>query len=244
MADQKKWFKVWTSILIDPHHSNMSLQDVGRWTRLGALTVSQGDHGKLVLIPPAKTFSLLMDCANLEDAIMSIKVLPNVQIERGDNDNRTITVIIKNWFKYQMDSTGYERLKRSRYKRRLREDKDKEKNISPKSPSFLKPTALEITDYAKSIGFELVGQTFCDFYEARGWNYKRNQPMKDWRAAVRYWKTNGMKMNGGNYGTKTNYPSKGYIGAVPIAEKYTTITQDGRDTKQNTDDGRCDKIPE
>ena len=123
MADQKKWFKVWTTILLDPHHMNMSIQNVGRWTRLGALMVSQGDNGKLSLTPPAKAFCLAMECDTFEGAIDALKVLPNVQIEEGKFDNGETTVSILNWFKYQVDSTGYERVKRSRYKRRGEESR-------------------------------------------------------------------------------------------------------------------------
>ena len=34
-------------------------------------------------------------------------------------------------------------------------------------------------------------QRFMDFYSANGWRMGRS-PMKDWRAAVRSWETNGM----------------------------------------------------
>lgn len=52
---------------------------------------------------------------------------------------------------------------------------------------FRKPTPEEATGYATEIGFNLVGQHFFDYYEARGWLIGKN-PMKDWRAAVRTWK--------------------------------------------------------
>lgn len=142
MSDNKKWFKVWATILVDPHHSNMSVQAVGRWTRLGALMVSQGNNGRMQIIPPAKALCVLMECDNFDALLIALKSLPNVHIDppHSDNnmgphgpplnDNGAITVSFTKWFKYQMDSTGYERVKRSRYKRR--EDK-----IRSKSTSFL-----------------------------------------------------------------------------------------------------------
>lgn len=52
---------------------------------------------------------------------------------------------------------------------------------------FIPPTVQEVTEYAESIGYELDGQNFVDFYTAKGWMIGRNK-MKDWRAAVRTWK--------------------------------------------------------
>ena len=149
MSDQKKWFKVWATITTDPHHSNMSLENVGRWTRLGALLVSVGDTGKLEITPPAKSLCALMECGDFNALIEVLKLLPNVQIEEGQSDNGSFTVIMQNWFKYQVDSTGYERVKRSRYKRRGEEIRGEEKrgedNIAP-SPFALRREELKVQD--------------------------------------------------------------------------------------------------
>ena len=62
-----------------------------------------------------------------------------------------------------------------------------------KDKKFLKPTASEINDYAKEIGFtSLDGSYFLDHYESNGWLVGKN-PMKDWKAAVRTWKRNSSK---------------------------------------------------
>lgn len=57
-----------------------------------------------------------------------------------------------------------------------------------KAKKFTKPTPEEVTAYGLEIGFQIDGQRFVDYYEARGWEYKKNSPMKEWRAAVRTWK--------------------------------------------------------
>ena len=57
---------------------------------------------------------------------------------------------------------------------------------------FDKPTPKEVNDYAKEINFNLDGDYFCDWNEARGWLVSKN-PMKDWKAAVRTWKRNSSK---------------------------------------------------
>ncbi|MBE3142912.1 MAG: hypothetical protein IMZ61_03195 [Planctomycetes bacterium] len=54
------------------------------------------------------------------------------------------------------------------------------------------PTPDEVTEYAKSIGFVLDGQYFCDHYEARGWKYNGGVRMASWKAAVRTWKHHGL----------------------------------------------------
>ena len=61
-----------------------------------------------------------------------------------------------------------------------------------KEKKFTKPTPKEVSDYAKEINFNLDGEYFCDWNDARGWLVSKN-PMKDWKAAVRTWKRNGNK---------------------------------------------------
>lgn len=136
MSDNKKWFKAWATILTDPTHSNLTLQQVGRWTRLMAYVVSGGERGKLKVIGPAKGFLLALDFESMAEARTVLKVLPNVQIQYPLNDTLddygSFIVIIKNWFKYQVDTTAYERVKRSRYKKR---GEEKRSITSPSTPS-------------------------------------------------------------------------------------------------------------
>ena len=54
------------------------------------------------------------------------------------------------------------------------------------------PTPEEVSEYAKTIGFALDGQYFCDHYEARGWKYNGGVKMVSWKAAVRTWKHHGL----------------------------------------------------
>lgn len=151
--------------------------------------VSVGEAGKIKFAPPARSLLAAMECSNLEDAKHAILKLPNVRIEEGKNDNGGFTVIMQNWFKYQIDSTAYERLKRSRYKRRGEETREEEKRNNPPTPRkvFSKPTPEEVKAYALSIGYKLDGHNFCDHYESKGWMIGKNH-MINWQAAVRTWK--------------------------------------------------------
>ena len=54
---------------------------------------------------------------------------------------------------------------------------------------FVKPEPQEVTDYANSIGFNLDGEHFVAYYQARGWKVGKS-PMADWKAAVVTWKRN------------------------------------------------------
>ena len=112
MADQKRWFKVWTSILSDPDISELSLEDVGRWVFLGALIAEHGERGSVAL--GEKTIRSKFQIPSLESIEEAFNRLPNVVLRRLENDNGKFIVTMNNWNKYQIDSTGYERQKRYR----------------------------------------------------------------------------------------------------------------------------------
>ena len=69
-----------------------------------------------------------------------------------------------------------------------------------------KPTPEEVSQYAQRIGADIDGQSFCDYYEARGWRYKGGVVMKSWQAAVRTWAARQKKRrdNGGARSEKSN----------------------------------------
>ena len=58
----------------------------------------------------------------------------------------------------------------------------KEKTLTRFSP----PTIEEVTAYCRERGNKVDAQRFADFYASKGWRVG-NQPMKDWKAAVRTW---------------------------------------------------------
>ncbi len=66
------------------------------------------------------------------------------------------------------------------------------------------PTAEQVKEYAQSINFDLDSEYFVDYYTARGWVLTNNVKMKNWQAAVRYWRRRDIKRQ------KTKlYPIKG-----------------------------------
>jgi len=68
-------------------------------------------------------------------------------------------------------------------------------NQTKSKRTFSPPTAKEVEEYAGSIDFQLDGEKFVSHYAANGWMRGRTK-MRDWRAAVRYWKATEKKQDG------------------------------------------------
>lgn len=74
---------------------------------------------------------------------------------------------------------------------RKQETEVKEKNNlkviqKEKTKIFQKPTVDEVKSYCQERNNGVDAERFIDFYASKGWKVG-NQPMKDWRAAVRTW---------------------------------------------------------
>ena len=67
----------------------------------------------------------------------------------------------------------------------------KEKPLTRFSP----PTVEEVSAYCLERGNKVDAQHFVDFYTSKGWKVG-NQPMKDWKAAVRTWEQRDGPGNG------------------------------------------------
>lgn len=62
----------------------------------------------------------------------------------------------------------------------------------PEKKKFQPPSSEEVATYCAERKNSVDPQVWHGYYEANGWKVGRN-PMKDWRAAVRYWESNGQK---------------------------------------------------
>ena len=62
----------------------------------------------------------------------------------------------------------------------------KDSEDTPKRTRFTPPTVDEVSAYCKERKNTVDAQRFVDFYASKGWKVG-NQPMKDWKAAVRTW---------------------------------------------------------
>jgi hypothetical protein len=61
----------------------------------------------------------------------------------------------------------------------LKGSKEKRERFSP-------PTVEDVSEYCKERGNKVDPNRFVDFYASKGWKVGQN-PMKDWKAAVRTW---------------------------------------------------------
>ena len=66
-----------------------------------------------------------------------------------------------------------------------------------KAKKFVKPTIEEILTYCRERKNSINAERFFDFYQSKGWKVG-NQPMKDWRAAVRTWERSENARSGSN----------------------------------------------
>lgn len=67
-----------------------------------------------------------------------------------------------------------------------REGADKPAPLPTKTKRFVKPTLEDVQAYCQERQNNVDPESFIDFYESKGWKVG-NQPMKDWKAAVRTW---------------------------------------------------------
>lgn len=63
-----------------------------------------------------------------------------------------------------------------------------------KKEKFKKPTIEEISLYCQERQNTISAENFFNFYESKGWRVG-NQPMKDWKAAVRTWESKERTLN-------------------------------------------------
>ena len=194
MSDQGKWWKLWLSALDDDDLENLSIHEWFAWARLACHIKGHGKNGRIVLRKPGTRVVQLMRVEDFDSAINMIKRFPNVEFETPQNETvrETVEYIVKfkNWNKYSGDYS-YERVKKFRKNETVEdsqnETRQEEKRGEEKRRVFIPPTIPEVLQFCKSQGFHVDAEKFVNHYAARGWQFKRGQPMKDWKAAVRTW---------------------------------------------------------
>lgn len=88
------------------------------------------------------------------------------------------------------------------------QDKDKDKdqdqdkdydqeNVTGKPPRtrFVPPSVEDVRLYCEERGNNVDPQHFVDYYTANGWTQGKGKPVKDWKACVRTWESNGITRN-------------------------------------------------
>lgn len=148
MADNKQWFKVWTSILTDPQLASLHNQTVGCWVRLCALTAQHGTGGILKITAQQLIVTLHLLKASQNDInkifndLKKLNILINEEVQK--ESVTLVTLQFLNWQKYQAYSESYERVnkfrkrKSERYtcnvEKKRREEKRREKKRKENPP--------------------------------------------------------------------------------------------------------------
>jgi len=146
VADQKKWFKVWTSILSNANFAEMSLEDIGRWTLLGAAIALDGDKGSLEIPGEGKELCRILRVKNLTEAAYTLKRIKSAELDVQKVSGKK-SVRYRNWYTYQEDSRRLER--RSRTAQRRGEEK---RSKEPPKPPVTRKTPGSSTGGDPTIG--------------------------------------------------------------------------------------------
>ena len=132
----------------------------------GEITCKSTRYGMLICAVKYAFFQGVANEANTQTARK--KTLPLTQKQQGSNKEVTT---------YKEDKEEKE------------EKENKEVVVGKPTP----PTPDQVRDYAKSIGYEIDAEYFCDYYAECGWAKKNGQPITDWKATIRNWKRNERK---------------------------------------------------
>jgi len=135
MADQRPWWKLWVSALSDDDLMALSLEDFARWAMLGAHLKLHGEGGSMTCSRPGQALAKLWRVSGhalatastsprWEACLAVARRLPGVVVEvittSPDGLPESIRVSMKNWKKYQEDSSA-ERTKEWRRRQRERD---------------------------------------------------------------------------------------------------------------------------
>ena len=81
-----------------------------------------------------------------------------------------------------------------------------------------KPSLEEVMSFSQEAGLNVDVQYFYNYYEANGW-YIGKQPIRDWKAAVRSWESNGMDRERGGGGRELSGDDNFRIAMEMIRQK-------------------------
>ena len=145
MADQGRWFKLWTTAPYDPKLADLSLEDFARWCLFGTYLKTHGENGSITIKAPGKSVKDLFRVETFEEVIKVLARFPNCDVEEVPIavtiTDRHIIVRWRNWHKYQVDSSsdrmvGWRQKQREGVtsKKRREEKRGEEKRIPPIVP--------------------------------------------------------------------------------------------------------------
>lgn len=168
-----------------------TLELIGSQGRDGRLTISWANYLQKIRTRRPTVVQLLESCRNHGKLVFE---------DKGDS----LEIFCEKFSEYASDYVRYSGAERQRLLRQGREtsatsqsrieeeEKKKKKKIRARASLAIPPKEIEVWEYAKSIGFtKQETRKWWDHHAARGWKLGRGLPMKDWKAALRTWKSKG-----------------------------------------------------
>lgn len=151
MGDQGQWFKLWVGADDDPDLGNLSLEDFGRWCRLGIYLKKHGTNGTVSIKTPALPLQQRFRVTTYEAVKNVLTNFPNCNVEEMHNSTvspeTTLTVTWRNWSKYQGDYSTFRvrKLREMKRSKRRREEKRREERRNNKSSNEDSSSRPEMT---------------------------------------------------------------------------------------------------
>ena len=220
MADQKRWFKVWTSIISDDDFDPSrpcGLVSLGRFSILGAYTALHG-RGGIVNIMPDTLFRITQ--AQSLDELRSDLALKNVTFEESKNCNGKITVTWYHWHAFQVEESSTSRVRRWREKNRKcneaeerrreerrREEKRREKKegMQGGTRSSAQAPIRRAVSYPEDFGVSEQVRKWAETEDLsdpltllpafKDYHVAKGSRFIDWDAALRTWVRNDRRFN-------------------------------------------------
>jgi hypothetical protein len=151
-------------------------------------------RGQLVTGRKALSEEIGLSEQQIRTSLTKLKSTSELTIQ---STNRYSLVTLTNYDSYQVNSKGAtsqstshatNKQPTSNHKQEVKEVKEVKKRGA--NGRFIPPKPTEVQSYLSSLKEgSFTGETFCDFYQARGWVLSNGKKMCDWKAAVRTWRT-------------------------------------------------------
>ena len=202
MADKKEYVKLWLSYA--SYFEALGDVEVGRLVRAMITYRASREEPKFngnerFIWPAIKR--------DIDESIAAQEVAANAYRENGKKGGRPPK---PNWnLENQKNQSGFSETKKTYGQGQGQGHRSKVKGHGQdNSPNplqgiphrFVQPTVDEVRSYCQERGNDVDPDRFVDFYAAKGWKIG-NQPMKDWKAAVRTWEKREKKPYQYEYGS-------------------------------------------
>ena len=102
MADQKRWWKMHSSILTDDKILNLSPADRWAWVALATHVREHGEKGSINLDPSNPFLALIFGCAP-QQVLQVLQRMPNVVVSQHQTTGQ-VSLKYRNWDKYAEDA--------------------------------------------------------------------------------------------------------------------------------------------